>query len=276
MDAYGAASAIDSKIETAWVVDPESEQKGEWIEIDLPKSKVDKISVRVGWEASEEKWKDHGRILKARIEVFTETDEGYKRLLEKNVTFEDKQGEQTIELDDTEVGDEIYGGRVRLTVTEVTPGEDYPSLAVSEVLVRLAEMDAGLTFPSGEPASAEKHDAMMMIDDNARTYWVSSGEGLPELTLEASGWGISQLGVQAGPKTFGRPKVIEVHCANQVHAHNLEDKTGLQWVPLPSVIGYTGSAWGAIKVIIKESYPGSQPGVGVTEMKIKATNYDAM
>jgi hypothetical protein len=40
-------------------------------------------------------------------------------------------------------------------------------------------------------------------------------------------------------------------------------------------VGYTGSAWGEVKVKILETYPSSSSeSVGIAEIKLKATNYD--
>src|SRR5690606_698111 len=68
---YDAASALDGKLETAWQVDPEQDNVGQWIEIDVPNGKVDRISAVVGWAESDERFGDHARIKKARIEVIS-------------------------------------------------------------------------------------------------------------------------------------------------------------------------------------------------------------
>lgn len=271
---FDAASAIDDSKDTAWQIDPESEQVGEWIEIDLPKSQVDKIGMMVGWEKSEESWGDYGRIAEVRLELYSDGDEGMKRVLEKTLTFEDKKGMQVVDVDDTAVGSELYGGKARLVITKFTAGDDYPSVAVSEVRILLKEMDAATVFTtSGEPASADGKDPMMMLDDSTRTYWVSDGP-TPQFTVEASGFGVSSLVITSGPKTYARPKTIEITCADQVRTHTLQDTTKPQTVALPSIVGYTGSAWGDVKVVVKDTYAGTKPNVAITELKLKATNYD--
>ena len=93
---FAAASAIDDLPSTAWQIDPESEQVGEWIEIDLPKAEVDKIAMMVGWEKSEESWADYGRISEVRLELYSDGDEGMKRVLEKTLSFEDKKGSEMV------------------------------------------------------------------------------------------------------------------------------------------------------------------------------------
>lgn len=269
---FDAASAIDDNKATAWQIDPESEQKGEWIEIDLPKGEVDKIAVMVGWEKSDEAWSDYGRVKSMRVELFSDTDDAPKKVLETTINLEDKKGMQYIDIADTAIGSELFGGKARLTITDFTPGADYPSVAVSEVRIVLKEIDAQPVFKQ-EPASAEGKDPLNMIDDNTRTYWVSEGD-TPEFSVSASGYGVSSLILTPGPKTYGRIKTVEITCADQVRTHTLLDDGKPQVIPLPSIIGYTGSAWGDVDIKVKETYPGTKPGVAVTELDLKATNYD--
>lgn len=270
---YDAASAIDDKPETAWMLHPESDQVGEHIEIDVPKSTVDKIAVMIGWEKDEKTWGDYGRIKTARLELYTDGTDGNKRVFEKEVSFEDKMGLQVIDIDDTEVGSELSGGKARLTITAVYPGRDYPSVALSEFRVLLKEMDAPTAIVGEEPAAVEGHGFMNAVDDNPRTYFVSEDSN-PSFTVEASGFGVSSLVVTPGPKTYARPKTLEVECADQTRTYTLEDSNKAQSFALPAIVGYSGSAWGSIKVTVKDTYPGSKPGVAFGAVKIKATNYD--
>ena len=62
-------------MKTCWQIDAESEQKGEWIEIDVPMSEVDKLSVAVGWNADKTSYTDYGRIKTVRVEVYTDDGE---------------------------------------------------------------------------------------------------------------------------------------------------------------------------------------------------------
>ncbi len=272
-DRWGASSAIDGDMKTCWQIDAESEQKGEWIEIDVPMSEVDKLSVAVGWNADKTSYTDYGRIKSVRVEVYT--DDGEKKVLEHNANLEDKMGMQEIDLPNTKVGSELSGGKVRLVITDIYPGKDYPNLAVSEVLVHLKEMDASTTFTS-PPPSIEKHPADHMLDDSTRTYWASPPAGKDaEFTLEASGFGISSLGILPGPSAYARPKKIEVQVANTTRTYELQNKAAMQFFTLPAVVGYTGSAWGEVSVKVLESYPGSSSdSVGIADIKLKATNYD--
>ena len=269
----GASSAIDGDLKTCWQVDAESEQKGEWIEIDVPMSEIDKLSLAVGWNVDKTSFIDYARVKSVRIEIYT--DDGEKKILEHKADLEDKMGLQEIDLPDTKVGSEMSGGKVRVVITDIYPGQDYPNLAVSEVLVQLKEMESSTTLSSPPPA-IEKHDGMAMLDGSTRTYWASPPGGKDaEFTLEASGFGLSSLGLLPGPSSMARPKKIEVHVANTSRVFNLENKGVMQFFSLPAVVGYTGSAWGEVKVKVLESYPGSSSdSIGIAEVKLKATNYD--
>ena len=66
---YNGAAAIDGKLETAWTVPGESENKGEWIEIEIPRGDVDKIVIFPGFGKSEELYHDFGRIKQVRADV---------------------------------------------------------------------------------------------------------------------------------------------------------------------------------------------------------------
>jgi hypothetical protein len=270
---WGASSAIDGDMETCWQVDPESEQKGEWIEIDLPASEVDKLQLAVGWNKDKVRFQDYARIKSVRVELYT--DDGEKQVLEHKATLEDKMGLQEIDLPNTKVGGEMSGGKVRVIITDFYPGQDYPNLAVSEVLVELKEIDATTTLVSPPPA-IEKHGPDSMLDENTRTWWASpASKEDRSFTLEASGFGISSLGILPGPKSMARPKKIAVTVSDNERIFELADSGKLQFFPLPSIVGYTGSAWGEVKVKILETYPSSSSeSVGIAEIKLKATNYD--
>ena len=44
------------------------------------------------------------------------------------------------------------------------------------------------------------------------------------------------------------------------------------------MVGYTGSAWGAIELKVLETYPGSRNAgtVAISELKVKASNSDGL
>lgn len=273
---FAAGSAIDGDAKTAWQVDPESEQVGEWIEIDIPKSEVDKIAVQVGWEKSDETWKDYSRVKAMRVEVFNEGDEGYERVSETTINLEDKKGLQVVDIADVAVGSELSAGKVRLTVTEFTKGEDYPGMAIGEVRVMLKEMDAPASFVGDEPAAAAGKDAMKLMDGKSTSYFVSAEGEMPAFTLEASGWGVSSLVLTNGPKPYARPKKIQVKCAGQTLTFDVADTSKAQSFMLPSVIGYTGSSWGEVEFSVLETYAGTKDGVAIGEIALKATNFDGL
>jgi hypothetical protein len=276
--AHAAGAALDGDLKTAWLVDPEQENKGSWIEVDVPASKVDKLSIVVGWAEDDERWADHARVKAARIEVLSLDGAEPKVVLQKDVVFEDKQDRQVVDLPDPAVGGEFSGGRVRLTVTDVYPGKDFANLAVSEFLVHLVEFDSLILHLDEEPsASGDGHPAMNLVDGNSKTFWESVGGGIGASFAVSSGrYSASSVGLLPGPTTHARPKTIEVSQTNVTRTYTVPDKAGWHWFELPPVVGYNGSGVGPVTVTVTEVYPGSKSGeLAITDVKLKATVLDA-
>lgn len=270
---WNAASALDSKMETAWMVDPEQNNNGQWIALDVPAGTIDKLGVVIGWLKNEESFGDHARLKVAKVELF-DSGAGAPRLVgETTVTFEDKPGWQVLDLPDTKVGGEVSGGRIKLTVVDTYPGKDFPHLAVSEVRVHMQEFPAeSMTFVTPFDTQVAPTTEMDAIDGNAKTFWQGQGSSAT-FSMKAPGFGLASLGIQSGPKTHARPKTIEITANQTTTTEVLEDKPGvLQWVLLPCLVGYTGGSWGTIEVKIVDSYAGDQPmnGVAISELKLNA------
>ncbi len=280
-NAWNAASALDSDMATCWQLDPEQENAGAWFEVDLPRGEVDKLGMVIGWEKDAESFKDYARIKTVRVEVFgTEEDEA-ARVLEQNLTFEDKPGWQTLDLPDTKVGGEMSGGKIRITVTEAYPGQDYPNLAVSEVLIHLKEQDIGsgsIKMKTPPATSAAGKDAGLMTDGDAKTFWAAAAAGEALFEVRAEGFGTSSIGIVPGPAAYARPKTVEITANEITVKRELPDKAGeTQWILLPAVVGYTGSAWGPVKVRVVDTYPGkTDQAVAITDVKMKFTNYEGL
>ena len=272
---WASGSALDNDMSTCWMVDPESENKGEWIEIDVPQGEVDKIGMVIGWGKSAQSFTDYARIKSARVQVISMGGDEEKQVLEHDITFEDASDWQVIDIPDTKVGDEMSGGKVRITVTDFYEGEDFPMLAVSEVLVHMKEAEVpSPKLVDAEIPTAEGFKTESLFDDNARTAWVSEGEQV-SLQVEAMGFGLSGFGIASGPRTYARPKTVVVVVGLNAQTVTLEDKPGaVQWISLPAVIGYTGSVWEPVEFKVVDTYPGTKPGVGIGEIKLKYTNYD--
>jgi hypothetical protein len=278
---YNAAAALDGDPKTAWMVNPEQANEGQWIELEVPKGKIDKIHVVVGWAESDETWIDHARVAEARIEIYDAAQER-KMVHEVVSTFEDKRGIQVVDFPDVEVGDEYVGGYVRLNVTKVHEGKDYAHLALGEFLVYMGEFDAQIIKFSSTPTSeTDSHDGSMMIDGNSRTYWQSDGPP-PEgetVSFEVDGgrYSVSSLGLMPGPKSAARPKAIKVTQSNVTREYEMADTPGkMQYFDLPALVGYTGSGFGPVTVEIVSVYgAGEGVGVAIAEAKFRATMLEA-
>lgn len=271
---WNAASALDAKMETCWQMEPEQDNAGQWLSIDVPAgTEVDKIGAVVGWQKTDETFGDYARIKSAKVEIFNLAGGTPVPLNTADITFEDKQGWQIVDVPDTKIPAEGVGGRIRITVKEFFPGKDFGHLAISELRVQLKEFDAPTSEVStpfdSEVAPNEGADA---FDNNPKTFWAASGQ-TATFGMKAKGYGLSSLVMTMGPKTHARPKVVEVTANQSTIKYTLEDKPGaVQSILIPYLSGYTGGAWGEVQVKILESYPGdvATNGVALAEVKVNA------
>jgi hypothetical protein len=277
---YSAGAALDGNVATAWVINPEEENAGQWIEIGIPTSKIDKISFVVGWNRDPETWADHARVKEAKIEVIDEEQQD-KVVWEKVVTFEDKTDRQVVELDDVAVGGDFNGGRVKMTVVSVFDGTDYAHLAMGEMLVHLTEFDVQTVKLEGVPSSEQDdHLGIALVDGDVKEFWAASKETTAEepqsFTVSGGRFQASSIGLLPGPTTHARPKKVEVVQSDTSRTYELPDKAMVHWLELPPLVGYTGSGVGPITVKILEVHPGTaSPAPAIAEVKLKATLVEA-
>ncbi len=268
---YNAQSAIDGDVKTVWQVPGDSPNLGEWIMIDVPKATVERIGVHVGWAESDERFNDYPRLKEVRIEGFTMGD---TRELEPAGTttavFEDKKDWQVVEIDKLTVGSEFSGGKIKISVVGLFDGEDYPNLAVSEVLLYLEEYETPVALLS---ASDEVDGKVResMSDENAKSYFLTNTEGAT-FQVESESHGVSSIGIQAGPSDKGRPKTIKVTANNRSATYEVENTSKMQWFHVPTITGYSGGAFGEIDVHVLETH-GGKATVSIAEIAAKATNY---
>ncbi len=269
---WGANAALDGRPDTAWMVDPEEKNEGQWIQVDLPSAEVDKLAFVVGFDKGENEFFDYARIKKARVNVFTLIEGSPKQVLEHEINLVDKRGWQTVDIPDTKVGGEIYGGQVRITVLETYGGKDYPNLAVSEVRVHLKEFAADSGGIKNPPDSeAADHDGGYLMDLDEKTFWAATSK-TATFGVHAPGFGLASIGFVAGPLTHARPKTIMITANDIEQQIVLEDKPEVQWQLLPVMVGYTGSAWGTITVKIIDAY--GDGGVALSEVYLKAATVE--
>jgi hypothetical protein len=274
---WNAQSAIDGKLDTCWMVPGESPNRGEWIELDLPKATVDKVAMVVGWAQDDETFQDYARVKTIKVEAFSLNDrQELSPRGSANATFEDKMDMQIIDIEDLQVGEDLFGGKLRISIADIYDGRDYPNMAVSELMVHLTEFDTKMKAPefsdlSSTPAGPQL--AELALDEDEKTFFATAVEG-GFIQVEASGFGVSSLGIKPGPTSHARPKKIKVSANNREAVYDLEDSQDVKWVLVPSITGYTGGAFGEIKVEFLEVYPGDDPNVGIAEIYGKATNYE--
>jgi hypothetical protein len=272
---YNAQSAIDGDPTTCWMVPGESENKGEHITIDVPKSTIDKVGMIIGWNRDEETFTDYFRVKKVRLEVLSygATNE-LTVVAQTDVEFADTSEYQFIDIDDIEVGQDLAGGKVRITITEVYEGRDYPNFGISEIALALKEFDAPAKVSD---VSGETQDNVSgyLTDGDSRTFWSAEREGA-WFTVSSFDFSISSIGIELPKsKDFARPKKIKVSIQGVASEIDLADKGGMQWVNVPPVMGYTGGGFGEIVVTILETHPGSTYAdqVAITGVDARASAY---
>ena len=275
---WNAASALDGKPETCWMVPGESANRGESITIDVPKGEVDKLGMVIGWAKDDDTWKDYPRIKEVQVEVLSYNDARELYPVGKaNATFEDKPGMQVVDLTDLKVGTDEAGGKVKITIVDLYPGQDFPNFGISEILVHLKEFADPSPVQVGEVSGADSgHAQENMVDKNPKTFWSAPAEGA-QFTINTAGFGLSRVGLTPASKDYARPKKVKISVGNRSSTVELPDGTGVQWIEVPAMNGYTGSAWGEVTVEFLEVYPGAKNGsIGIAEMTAYATTFEGL
>jgi len=274
---WGGSVAVDNNPATAWMVPGESQNRGEWIEFQVPKGSINGFSIWSGWAKSDDTFSDYARPKTVKIDVLCcDGDDKMKTLFSSEVKLEDVNQLQKISIDETEVGNEMgFGGIFRLTVQDTYAGQDYPNMAVSELEIQMKEFDLPSIKFDGDSGDDPKHMVTAMADGKTKTFWTTATEDA-SFMLASSGYGVSSLGIQAGPKSHARPKKVKISSSGRSAVVELKNTDKMQYVKVPSITGYTGSAWDQIEVKILEIYPGAAEGahLAISELKVKATNYD--
>jgi hypothetical protein len=274
---WAGAAAIDGKSDTAWMVPGESPNRGEWIELDLPKGEIDKLAIMPGFAKDAESFGDYPRVKQLRVDIFDlDDDQVAKQVGTATINVEDKMELQYIDLPDTKIGQlGLFGGKVKISVVDIYEGRDYPNFAVSELSVVLKEFDAGSAKVASVSASNEGKDAEMLSDGDNKTVW--TGKDGVEMTVSRGGYGVSSIGFFAAGKDMARPKTVEIKVGAQKLTTVLADSTTGAWASVPAFNGYNGGGFDEITVTIVDSYPGAKgTDLGLAEVKFKATSLESI
>ena len=268
---WNANSATDGNIETAWMVPGESENKGEWIMIDVPRLTVDKLGMNIGFALSEETFTDYARVKTVTLEMFQYNDIQDLEPVPGLVTasFEDKPGFQIIDVENMEITSDS-GGKIKITVTEVYAGRDYPNFGISEMLVYPTEFEVATAINDVSDESGD-HSRLDLVDDSSRTFWAADADGA-SINCEVSGYTISSIGIQAGPASYARPKTVKLTAGPRSEIVEMANSSSVQWFEIPSTSGFSGY-WADVNVEILEVYPGTNPQVAIAELDLKAVAY---
>ena len=93
------------------MVPGESENKGESITIDVPRSTIDKVGMIIGWNKDEETFTDYVRIKTVRMEVLSYGDGNELKVVgQADVEFADTAEYQFVDVEDIAIGGEDLDG----------------------------------------------------------------------------------------------------------------------------------------------------------------------
>jgi hypothetical protein len=223
----------------------------------------------VGYAIDEDRFLDYARVKTVTIDVWEYNMSLDLEQTTKTVTinFEDKMERQIIDIDELKIESQ-NGGKYRLTITDVYPGKDYTSVAISEVKLHLTEFDKSAQL-AGATGTSEGSDELNLIDGSTKNQWLAGEEG-SKFVLQGT---FSSLGLQSVSSSYARPKQVKISTGGRVLIHDLPNTSKMNWLLVPSVTGYTGSNWDDITVEILEVYPGSKSQLAISEVKSKATVY---
>ncbi len=279
---YAAANLVDSRLDTVWIEGAEGEGIGESFTLDLPRSKVVQVLIFPGHGKSERMFKKYCRLKEVSLSFFSTDDSRHPRpVKQQNFVFEDAFKMQAIPVEGVQLGEELFGGQLTVTIRSVYPGKDFSKdTAVAEVKVVLEEWPAQKAVKEVS-STLEGSSPDNLIDGNPRTYWrAGATEPAPFIVLDAPDFGLSAMVItayDAGDKkarAFARPKTIVVEIDNHTVEHTLKDVPGPQRVDLPVMYGYTGSVFTPLKITIKDVYPGTRSqNVSIGEIELLATNF---
>ncbi len=280
---YAAVNLVDSRLDTVWIEGSDGVGVGESFTLDLPRARVQKVLIFPGHGKDERMFKKYGRLKEVSLSFFSTDDTRTSRpVKQQNFVFEDAFKMQEIPVEDVQVGEELFGGHLTVTIRSVYPGKDYTKdTAVAEVKVVLEEWPAQKEVKEVS-STLTGTNADSLIDGSPTTAWVA---GSPDpnqfVVLNAPDFGLAALIItlpqdRAGKllKTHARPRTIKVEIDNTSVEHTLKDAPGPQRIDLPVRYGYTGSMFGLLKITIEDVYPGAKtnnPAIG--EIELMATNF---
>ncbi len=275
--AHAAARLTDGDPATVWIEGAEGPGVGESFWIDLPRSRVERVTLFPGHGASPRTFKRWSRLERVTVTLYTAGERGRMGAVATvEHTFADRFEAQDVLVGGVLVGDELTGGRLEVTIRSVYPGEGEADTAVGELAVHLSEFRA--TAEAFQLDARSGYGEAHLVDGDPATPWVSARGAPTRFELRATDYGVAAL-VFTGPrdaklaKSCARPREVVVKVGDVVTQATLKDTAAPQRVALPVTGGYSGAAMGPIEVRIESTWPGAQtPNVVLGDVEVRATH----
>ncbi|MFM7199606.1 MAG: NADase-type glycan-binding domain-containing protein [Myxococcota bacterium] len=279
---FAIQNLIDGDLKTVWVEGKAGSGEGESFTLDLPRAEIKKLVIFPGHSADERMCKKYARVKEVSVTFYTITDKREEKIVkQQNATFEDACKFQEIPVEGVKVGEELFGGKVTVTLRSVYPGGDFQDTAIGEARVALAEF-AAQTNLADAPAALKGTSKDNLLDGSPKTPWVSEAP-LEKATfvIDAPDFGLAAVNITAGdtrdpkkPKPYARPKDVVVEVSGYTVKATLKDDPGPQRIDLPTPQGYTGSVLGQVKITVESVYPGTVgQNLSISEIQLLATHY---
>jgi len=279
---YAPANLIDEDPETVWIEGSKGPGLEESFEIDLPLCTVKAVHIFPGHSASERMYKKYAHLKEVSLSWFTIDDTRKKKpVKQQNFIFQEKFAVQTISVEGVKLGEELFGGQLKVTIRSVFPGIDFQDTAVGGITVELEEFPAQQALDVAAPA-LKGFSTAHLVDGNPSTAWAPQPDSeKPLIVLKAPDFGLSAIQFTSGaggdPKTFhgyARPKEVSVEIDGRTTSFILKDQPETQRFALPPVNGFTGALYGTVRITIDSVYPGKlHQSPAIREIQLMATNY---
>lgn len=270
---YSPPNAIDNDAKTFWMEGAEGAGDGSWIQLDVPRAKIDKIRISGGHLEDERMYLKYSRMKDITLDFYSvEDDRSLKSIKQVSATLEDKPGWKEITIEDVVIGGELFGGAVKVTFTSSYPGRDFTDLVLSEVEVILEEFPAQTAIDKVSSNTAQKDN---LNDGNPKKTWTSEGAGVgQEIIIDAPDYGLAGI-IVTPTKAKGavRAKEIQIDVGSLRLKHTLEDNDKPQHIVFPMTNGYNGGHFGRATIKVLSVHGAEDQPVSFGNFRIMATNY---
>lgn len=276
---YAASNLIDGNPSTIWREGKEGSGIGESFTFDLPRSDVKKVVIFPGDGSDEKKFKKFSHLKTVKVEFLSsDGTSDMKVVKEITHTFKDEFKAQEIPVGLVKIGNELFGGQLRVTIIDVYAGIDLQDTVVGEVYAILDEYPAQTAIKDAIETQ-KGSDKEYLIDSDEKTVWVSGKPDLGQkINISSPDFGLSAITIKNGYNDdkfslYSRPKDITIEIQGKTIKKTLKDIKEAQRIDFDIRNGYNGTFFAPITITIDSVYAGKNPQISIGEIVLLATNF---